>query len=63
MFIVWALSIAYESEKVQLRKLRERLRKMSDDELIAFGNTVRNLSGPRVSPTPDLWKARLNILR
>ena len=31
------MSIAFESEEVQLQKLRERLRQMSDDELINFG--------------------------
>jgi len=30
------MSIAFESEEVQLQKLRERLRTMSDEELIGF---------------------------
>lgn len=51
------MSIAFESDEVQLQKLRERLRQMSDDELIKFGKTVLGLSGPRVSPVPDPWKA------
>ena len=32
-------SIAFESEEVSLQKLRERLRLMSDEELIKFGKT------------------------
>lgn len=31
------MSIAFESEEVQLQKLRERVRRMSDEELIKFG--------------------------
>jgi hypothetical protein len=47
----------------QLQKLRERLRQMSDDELIKFGEVVRGLSEPRVSVTPDPWKAQLEESR
>jgi hypothetical protein len=37
-------TIGFESDEVKLRKLRERLRLMSDDEeLIRFGRSVRNL--------------------
>ena len=57
------MSIAFESEEVQLQKLRERLRKMSDAELIQFGKTVRNLSAPRVGLTSDPWKAQLDEAR
>ena len=57
------MSIAFESEEVQLQKLRERLRKMSDEELIKFGKDVRKLSEPRVSVTPDPWKAQLEEAR
>ena len=53
------MSIAFESEEVQLQKLRERLRLMSDEELVKFGNMVRGLSEPRVGVTPDPWKAQL----
>jgi hypothetical protein len=56
-------SIAFESQERQLQKLRERLRKMSDDELIKFGKIVRGLSEPRVSVTPDPWKAQLEEAR
>ena len=55
--------IAFESEESQLRKLRERLRQMSDEELIKFGKTVRALSAPRVGVTPDPWKAQLQVVR
>ena len=55
--------IAFESEEVQLQKLRERLRLMSDEELVKFGKMVRGLSTPRVSVTPDPWKAQLQLAR
>lgn len=55
--------IRFESEEVQIRKLRERLRRMSDEELIKFGKMVRGLSAPRVSVTPDPWKAQLQEAR
>jgi hypothetical protein len=48
------MSIAFESDEVQLQKLRERLRQMSDDEPIKFGKIVRDLSELRVSVTPGL---------
>jgi hypothetical protein len=41
---------------VHLLKLRERLRQMSDDELIKFGRSMRGLSEPRVSVTPGSWE-------
>jgi len=50
--------IAFESSEVQLQKLRERLREISDDELIAFGKMVKGLSGPRVSHVLDPWRAQ-----
>jgi hypothetical protein len=36
---------------------------MSDNELINFGKIVRSLSEPRVSVTPDPWKAQLEEAR
>ena len=45
--------IGFESEEVQLRKLREQLRAMSDQELIRFGKALRRLAGQRVSGVPD----------
>jgi hypothetical protein len=56
-------SLAFESSETQLQKLRERLGQMSDDELIRFGKMIRSLSEPRVSVTPDPWKAQLNEAR
>jgi hypothetical protein len=38
------MSIAFDSDEIVLSKLRERLRKMSDDELIRFGKEVRRLA-------------------
>ena len=57
------MSIAFQSEEIQLQKLCEQLRQMSDDELIKFGKMVRSLSAPRVGVTPDPWKAQLEEAR
>jgi hypothetical protein len=57
------MSIGFESEEVQLQKLRERLRLMSDEERVKFGKMVRGLSAPRVGVTPDPWKAQLEEAR
>ena len=53
------MSISFESSEVQLQKLRERLRLMSDAELIRFGKQVRGLSEPRVGVSPDPWLVQL----
>jgi hypothetical protein len=37
------MSIGFDSEEVILEKLRGRLRRMSDEELIKFGKDVRKL--------------------
>jgi hypothetical protein len=37
--------IGFESDEAVLQKLRERLRNMTDAELIHFGKTVSQLSG------------------
>jgi len=57
------MSIAFESSEVQLQKLRESLRLMSDEELVKFGKMVRELSVPRISPFPDPWKEQLEEAR
>jgi hypothetical protein len=38
------MAISFQSDEEVLRKLRERLRKMSDEELIKFGKEVRGLA-------------------
>ena len=38
------MSISFDSDEIVLNKLRERLRKMSDEELIRFGKEVRKLA-------------------
>ena len=38
------MSISFESEEIVLNKLRERLRRMTDEELIRFGKEVRRLA-------------------
>jgi hypothetical protein len=40
--------IGFESEDVYVRRLRERLQAMGDEELINFVNYARNLAGIRV---------------
>jgi hypothetical protein len=55
--------IAFESPEVQLQKLGERLRLMSDEELVKFGKTVRGLSAPRVGVVNDPWPAQLQEAR
>src|SRR6266446_6152905 len=38
------MSISFQSEEIVLEKLRERLRRMTDEELIRFGKDVRRLA-------------------
>jgi hypothetical protein len=38
------MSISFESEEIILKKLQERLRRMTDEELIKFGKDVRRLA-------------------
>ena len=38
------MSISFESEEIVLNKLRQRLRRMTDEELIRFGKDVRRLA-------------------
>jgi hypothetical protein len=38
------MAISFQSDKDVLRNLRDRLRKMSDEELIRFGKEVRRLA-------------------
>ncbi len=47
------MAVGFESEEVGLRKLRERLRAMSDEQLIKFGKYARSLCGRRVSGMGD----------
>jgi hypothetical protein len=56
-------SIAFLSEEEALQKLRERLHRMSDEELIKFGKQVRALSAPRIGVTHDPWPAQLRMAR
>ena len=48
-------SISFLSEEESLQRLRERLRQMSDEELIKFGKQVRALAAPRVGVMRDPW--------
>jgi hypothetical protein len=38
------MAISFQSDEDVLRNLREKLRKMSDEELIKFGKDVRRLA-------------------
>jgi hypothetical protein len=38
------MSIAFDSYEIVFSKLREKLRKMTDEELIRFGKEVRRLA-------------------
>jgi hypothetical protein len=38
------MSIGFDSDEIILKKLRERLRRMTDEELIMFGKDVRRLA-------------------
>ena len=51
--------IGFESEDVYVRRLRERLQAMGDEELIKFGKYARSLAGIRVSGLPDPYKIQL----
>ena len=56
-------SIAFLSGEETLQKLHERLRLMSDEELIKFGKQVRVSSVPRIGVTHDPWPAQLRMAR
>ena len=55
--------IGFESEDVYVRRLRERLQTMCDEELIEFGKYARSLAGIRVSGLPDPYKVQLEEAR
>ena len=55
------MSIAFESEDVQLQKLRERLRQMPDNELVQFGKAARSLCRNR--DCPETFKRQLEEAR
>ena len=38
------MSIGFDSDEIILKKLRERLRRMTDEELIMFSKDVRRLA-------------------
>jgi hypothetical protein len=46
------MSIGFESPEIQLRKFREKLQAMTDEELIRFGLMLRRRP-KRVSGVPD----------
>jgi hypothetical protein len=38
------MSVGFDLDEIVLKKLRERLRRMTDEELIRFGKEVRRLA-------------------
>ena len=56
------MSIGFDSEEIILQKLRERLRRMTDKELIEFGKNVRKLAeNPfqrQLDEAREEWKRR-----
>jgi hypothetical protein len=58
------MAISFQSDEEVLRKLRDRLRKMSDEELIRFGKEVRRLAeNPfqrQLEEARREWKRRRN---
>ena len=55
--------IGLESNDTYVRRLRERLQAMGDEELIKFGKYAGSLAGIRVSGLPDPYKIQLDEAR
>jgi hypothetical protein len=56
--------IGFESDEIQIKRLRERLRLITDEELIQLGKEVQGLcDNVRVSGTPDPWPTQLREAR
>ena len=55
--------IGFESDEVALQKLRARLRNMSDEQLIQFGKSVRELAAPSVAVTANPFQRQLDEAR
>jgi uncharacterized protein HemY len=58
------MAISFQSDEEVLRKLRDKLRKMTDEELIRFGREVRRLAeNPfqrQLEEARREWKRRKN---
>jgi uncharacterized protein HemY len=58
------MAISFQSDEEVLRKLRDKLRKMTDEELIRFGKEVRRLAeNPfqrQLEEARREWKRRKN---
>ena len=59
------MAISFQSDEEVLRKLRDKLRKMSDQELIRFGKEVRRLAeNPfqrQLEEARQEWKRRKKV--
>jgi len=51
------MSIGFDSDEIILKKLRERLRRMSDEELIKFGKDGRRLAENPFQRQPEEARA------
>jgi hypothetical protein len=55
--------IGFESDEVALQKLRARLRNMTEEQLIQFGKSVRELAAPSVTATANSFQRQLDEAR
>jgi hypothetical protein len=59
------MSIGFDSDDIILAKLREKLRRMTDEELIEFGKNVRKLAeNPfqrQLDEAKAEWKRRKDV--
>jgi hypothetical protein len=55
--------IGFETEDTYVRRLRERLQAMGDEELVRFGKHARSLAGIGVSGLPDPYRIQLDEAR
>jgi len=55
--------IGFESQEVAFQKLRERLRNMTDEQLIKFGKSVRELAAPSVTAAANPFQRQLEEAR
>jgi hypothetical protein len=55
--------IGFESDEVAFQKLPARLRNMTDEQLIQFGKSVRELAAPSVIATANPFQRKLDEAR
>ena len=52
------MAISFQSDEEVLRKLRDKLRKMTDEESVRFGKEVRRLAEKQLEIAREEWKRR-----